>query len=267
MAKEDDWREQRRWDFDREAQRRADYGQADPSPGYRRDPRHDDDGPRIGYRAAREDAWLDERRRAEQRSAPRLRDERAYSPFGATGPTAYYDSPYAWGPGVAPYGYGAPFAGMMGAYGGARSDYAPGRHDAAPPAARPGEQRSFIDKAADQLASWFGDSDADRRRHEDELQASHRGRGPKGYKRSDARIQEDINDRLTEDPYLDATDIEVSVADGEVTLAGMAPSREDKRRAERLAEQVSGVGDVQNNLRLRRSDEIDTGEKPSAGNF
>ncbi len=54
---------------------------------------------------------------------------------------------------------------------------------------------------------------------------------------------------------------------GEVTLVGMVMNREDKRRAERLAESVSGVGDVQNNLRLRRYDAVESGEKPSAGNF
>ncbi len=80
---------------------------------------------------------------------------------------------------------------------------------------------------------------------------SHRGRGPRGYRRSDARIYEDVCERLTEDPYLDASDLEVSVAGGEVTLNGTVRSRPAKRRAEDLAEQVPGVGYVQNNLRLQ----------------
>jgi osmotically-inducible protein OsmY len=87
------------------------------------------------------------------------------------------------------------------------------------------------------------------------LKAEHRGRGPKGYKRSDGRIEEDVNDRLTDDPYLDASDIEVSVKDGEVTLSGLVGRREDKRRAEDLAELVSGVGNVQNNLRVKPREE------------
>lgn len=116
------------------------------------------------------------------------------------------------------------------------------------------------------MASWFGDPGAERRRHEEELRAGHRGRGPKGYKRSDARILEDIHDRLTEDPYLDATDIEATVTGGDVVLSGIVPSREDKRRAERLAEEVSGVGDVQNNLRLRRPDATEAlSETPPGG--
>ncbi len=80
----------------------------------------------------------------------------------------------------------------------------------------------------------------------------HRGRGPKGYQRSDARIEEDINDRLTDDPRLDATDIQVQVTKGEVTLAGAVDGREARRRAEDIAESVSGVTYVMNNLRVRQ---------------
>ena len=272
MAREDDWREEQRLDHehsDRNGHRRPDLR---PAGAFRYDARDDRFHP--GYRAAREDSWLDERRRAEQRrEMMRERNERAYQPFGATGPTAYgpyYDSPFAWGPGYVPYGLGAPFAGMVGTYGATRSDYAPdgypsGRYPPQPEGVRPGEHRSFLDRAADQLASWFGDPDAERRRHADELKGSHRGRGPKSYKRADSRIQEDINDRLTEDPWLDATYIEVSVTGGEATLTGLVLSREDKRRAERLAEDVSGVSDVQNNLRLRRYEEAEAGETPSTG--
>ncbi|GEC32611.1 BON domain-containing protein [Sinorhizobium fredii] len=78
-----------------------------------------------------------------------------------------------------------------------------------------------------------------------------RGKGPRGYQRSDARIAEDVNDRLTEDPWLDASDIEVSLAGGEVTPAGFVANRRDKRRAEDCADTVSGVSHVQNNLRVR----------------
>jgi len=79
----------------------------------------------------------------------------------------------------------------------------------------------------------------------------HRGRGPKNYTRSDDRIREDVNDRLTDDTWLDASDIDVQVSGSEVTLTGTVSSRDDKRRAEDLAEQVSGVRHVQNNLRVQ----------------
>ena len=78
----------------------------------------------------------------------------------------------------------------------------------------------------------------------------HRGRGPRNYTRSDERVREDVNDRLSDDAWLDATEIEVQVSACEVTLTGTVQSREDRRRAEDLAEQVSGVKHVQNNLRV-----------------
>ncbi|HWK65044.1 MAG TPA: BON domain-containing protein [Rhizobiaceae bacterium] len=121
---------------------------------------------------------------------------------------------------------------------------------------RGGSERGFWDRASDEVSSWFGDDDAERRRYQDQ----HRGRGPKGYVRSDERIREDINDRLTDDWSLDATDIDVQVAEREVTLTGEVASRADKRRAEDIAESVSGVTNVQNNLRIKQQS---TGGTPS----
>lgn len=109
------------------------------------------------------------------------------------------------------------------------------------------EDRGFFDRASDEVSSWFGDEAAEARREQD-----HRGRGPKGYVRSDARIEEDVNDRLTDDPYVDASEVEVSVKDREVTLNGTVDSRQAKRAAEDCAEHVSGVVHVQNNLRVAR---------------
>jgi osmotically-inducible protein OsmY len=50
-----------------------------------------------------------------------------------------------------------------------------------------------------------------------------------------------VSDRLTDDWIVDATNIEVSVNSGEVTLAGTVEGHEAKRRAEDCAESVSGV--------------------------
>jgi hypothetical protein len=61
-----------------------------------------------------------------------------------------------------------------------------------------------------------------------------------------------VNDRLTDYDYLDASDIEVTVAQCVVTLDGSVDSRWAKRIAEDIAETVSGVSDVQNNLRVSR---------------
>ena len=109
--------------------------------------------------------------------------------------------------------------------------------DAYPATGEGREDRSWWEKTRDFLSG-------------DERQSSHRGRGPKSYSRSDDRIRDDVNDRLTDDPFLDATDVEVTVAEGEVTLAGTVSSRADKRRAEDLADNVSGVKHLQNNLRV-----------------
>jgi hypothetical protein len=115
------------------------------------------------------------------------------------------------------------------------------------------EERGFWERAGDEVSSWFGDEDAERRRRMDEQRGGmHRGRGPKGYTRSDDRIREDVNDRLSDDPFVDASEIEVSVSSCEVTLSGTVDSREAKRRAEDIAEQVSGVRHVQNNLRVQQ---------------
>jgi osmotically-inducible protein OsmY len=139
-------------------------------------------------------------------------------------------------------------------------EYQPNRYTPNPREGRGEEARSWWDRTQDEVSSWFGDDSARRRREWDERQADikaeHRGRGPKGYRRSDSRIEEDVNDRLTDDPYLDASDIQVSVKDCEVTLSGMIDRREDKRRAEDLAELVSGVTHVQNNLRVRSREEL-----------
>jgi hypothetical protein len=79
------------------------------------------------------------------------------------------------------------------------------------------------------------------------------GKGPKGYKRSDDRIREDVCDRLSEG-WIDASEIEVTVKDGEVTLIGSVTERRMKHDAEDLVERVVGVVDVHNQLRVKRED-------------
>ena len=113
-----------------------------------------------------------------------------------------------------------------------------------------GEHRGFLARAGDEVASWFGSEDATRRREQDRRE-DHSGRGPSGYTRSDDRIREDANDHLTHDANVDATHINVSVSDGEVTLNGTVASREAKRRAEDVVDRISGVKHVQNNLRVQ----------------
>ena len=115
--------------------------------------------------------------------------------------------------------------------------------------ARDDHHRGFLDRAADEVMSWWGDEDAARRREQD-AREDHRGRGPSDYTRSDERIREDANDRLTDDWRVDARRISVAVENGELTLTGTVANRQDKHRAEECVERVSGVKHVQNNLRV-----------------
>jgi osmotically-inducible protein OsmY len=96
-------------------------------------------------------------------------------------------------------------------------------------------------------AAWTGS------RHQAGMSGGFAGRGPKGYQRSDQRIEEEINDRLMADDRIDASEIEVKVKNGEVTLSGTVDDRDAKRRAEDVADQVMGVADVMNQLKVSSS--------------
>lgn len=101
-----------------------------------------------------------------------------------------------------------------------------------------GEQHAWSEPSA-----WYGEG-------------RHRGVGPKGYVRSDDRIRELVCDDLMDDPWLDASRIEVAVKDGEVTLSGSVDSRDARRLAEDLAEHAGGVKHVQNNLRVEAARDL-----------
>lgn len=80
---------------------------------------------------------------------------------------------------------------------------------------------------------------------------SQRGRGPKNYTRSDERIREEISECLADDYAIDASDIEIEVKNGVVTLSGSVDARQLKLRAEDIADHCSGVKDVQNRLTVK----------------
>jgi osmotically-inducible protein OsmY len=103
-------------------------------------------------------------------------------------------------------------------------------------------------------SAGYGGGEADQRQRPDEQRdGGHRGRGPRGYKRSDERITEEVNERLTDARDVDATEIQVQVSGGEVTLTGTVDGRNARRRAEEIAEAVGGVSYVMNNLRVRQA--------------
>jgi hypothetical protein len=82
---------------------------------------------------------------------------------------------------------------------------------------------------------------------------NHFGKGPKGYQRSDMRIKDEACEILTRDWELDASDIEVDVEDRCLILRGEVASRDDKRLAEALVEDISGIDDVQNQLKIKKN--------------
>jgi osmotically-inducible protein OsmY len=111
--------------------------------------------------------------------------------------------------------------------------------------------RDWWDRATDEVSSWFGDDEAERRRERDRAMGPHRGKGPKGYQRSDERIKDDVNDRLSDDSFIDASDIDVTVENNEVVLTGTVDTKEEKRRAEDIAERISGIKNVENRLKVK----------------
>jgi hypothetical protein len=76
-------------------------------------------------------------------------------------------------------------------------------------------------------------------------------RGPKGYKRSDDRVHDEVCERIARSG-IDADEVEVKVENGEVTLTGTVTAREHKWRLESIADDVWGVDDVHNHLRVSR---------------
>jgi osmotically-inducible protein OsmY len=56
---------------------------------------------------------------------------------------------------------------------------------------------------------------------------------------------------------IDASDIEVSCEDGVLTLKGEVEDRQTKRAAEECVESIYGIGDVMNELRIKRNTDRD----------
>ena len=85
-----------------------------------------------------------------------------------------------------------------------------------------------------------------------EADATFRGLAPAGYRRADARIAEDLHQRLTEDPWVDARAVELQVEDGHVTLSGEVDERAMKHRCEDIVAVCPGVTGISNGIRVRR---------------
>jgi osmotically-inducible protein OsmY len=114
----------------------------------------------------------------------------------------------------------------------------------------PPEPRSWLSRASDEVAAWLGDVDAAGRRQRDKAAGDHTGQGPNTYVDSDAHIRGEVNQRLTFDPQLDASNIKVEVLAGAVTLDGSVATSLERRRAEDIAMAVPGVSQVSNRLTI-----------------
>ncbi len=107
--------------------------------------------------------------------------------------------------------------------------------------------RPFVDRELEK------DADKAARAH---VRGVHYGKGPKGFRRSDERIKEDVCQALFDSYDVDASNIEVEVKDACVYLKGEVDDRMTKRMAEDTVENLKGVKDVQNMLTFKREPKI-----------
>jgi osmotically-inducible protein OsmY len=258
-SEDDDWQSRSSFGSDRHYQGRSDFdrgqrqggstfGYGEGRGGYGADQGHQGYGARQSYAGQGDHRQSESQRRyssSDYGYGASQQGDAQPQPY-YTGQQQAWEVPSSYG---APGSFGASYGGGTGTYGGGAGgsqgfgeDYRDRSRGGS------GHERGFLQKAGDEIASWFGDDEAARRREQD-----HRGRGPAGYTRSDERIREDANDHLTEDWRVDASAITVTVENGEVTLNGTVSRREDKRRAEDIVEDISGVKHVQNNLRVQQN--------------
>ena len=129
---------------------------------------------------------------------------------------------------------GVPFGGRDRGFAGVESDYAPPSD--VPPGYGAAERGGW-----GRLGGW---------RHGDN--GLMRPRGPKGYKRSDERIREDLCEHLMDLSDIDSSEVEVLVESGRVKLEGTVPERYMKYEIENIAATTLGVEDVENNISVPR---------------
>jgi osmotically-inducible protein OsmY len=77
----------------------------------------------------------------------------------------------------------------------------------------------------------------------------------RGHRRPGETLAQEIREILTHDPELNATEIEVEVEDGAVTLTGVVDGSDANLLAEELVETLPGVREVHNRLRVARREE------------
>jgi BON domain len=81
---------------------------------------------------------------------------------------------------------------------------------------------------------------------------SPQGPGLQFHRRSDDKIHEEIWDLLTNNADLDASEVDLHVEGGEVTLTGTVDSRDARWLIEDLVNSVTGVREVTNRIKVAR---------------
>jgi hypothetical protein len=268
--------------YDREQRdRRAGRGRASHPQGYG----YGQDAEGRGARRAAGGFGFDERRPGERANPPdgwsqRRDDDRGYGAVRGYDPGDYGASSRdeRSGRGFAPEG--DEDLGVFGGYGGYDAHAGYGGEDDTPGYGREEQRRYSESRGApyrdrprgerydDDLRSgsiaarereqrrWRGDAGRFGGREETswpQSRGEHAGRGPREYQRSDERIREDACDRLTDAGEVDASNVTVSVSNGEVTIEGEVPSRQMKRAAEDCLEDISGVKQIHNHLRVTQN--------------
>jgi len=122
------------------------------------------------------------------------------------------------------------------------------RLEQAPDSGRFAEPRSWWARTTDEVAAWFGNPDALRRRQRDEAVGDHRGKGPASAIDEDERIVAEVSRQLTHDRLLDASRIAVACKDRAVMLTGEVTTSADQARAESIATACAGVDSVESRL-------------------
>lgn len=160
------------------------------------------------------DRWRDEDR---NRWDPDYSERSYRSRYARDDDSDYRDRDYGRSGRYGDYGrgaYGTPYgdySGRPGGYGGgygddARRGYGRGDYGGAYGTHRRQDReggygrddRDWTDRAGDEVASWFGDEEAERRRRQDELR-DYNDRGRRGYTRADDRMGEGARGRFRDD--------------------------------------------------------------------
>lgn len=91
------------------------------------------------------------------------------------------------------------------------------------------------------------------------------GKCPRNYQRSEARICEDISERIMREPAIDASNVEIDVHGQEVTLKGSVPDRWMKRCIDEFAHDAMMVDHVENRIRVQPDSASEGAQRQEGG--